>query len=247
MSSEPLLSFNQRLDYWKVVIFKGFNGWFIVVATALCGAGVFEGVYLKVILAVVSGGKFIEGFIDQEVGRAQQKVKEETQHWVKAQQIMKILILGGLVLFFLTGCLTKGPNAGMINPATGQAYPAYVADTATISNRVAQAQSFIASSAPVNPYAPLMSTGVAAVGAVLTVGSGLLALLKSKQASQAGAIANTLAQGVVKAGAQSVVMDHASNTDLFGAVADHLNDASAFASTAAAPGAPAAGVLLPKT
>jgi hypothetical protein len=104
-----------------------------------------------------------------------------------------------------------------------------VADTARLSNGLAQVQSAIAASAPVNPYAPLMSAGAAAVGTLLTAGSGLLALLKSRQAAKAAAVASTLAEGVVKAGdaAKAVVLDHASNTPVYAAVAGHINDATA--------------------
>ncbi len=219
LSESSLLSFNQKVAYWKVVVFKMLNGWFITVGASLAVAGILSDHTTKIILVLVGGSKFLEGFIDQEVVRTQQKVKEDTQHFVKAQ-IMKLLIIGGLTALLLTGCMT--------DPATGQPFPAYVPDSAGISNTMAKIQSAISLSAPVNPYAPLMATGAQAAAVLLTAGSGLLAFLKSKQASKASAVAATLAQGVVKAGdaAKSVVLDHASNTPLFAAVAGHINDAT---------------------
>lgn len=66
-----------QLNYWKLVIFKVANGFFLVVAMSFLAAtdGVdweaFTG-FQKIKLAVfclVAGGKFLEGFFDQTLAK----------------------------------------------------------------------------------------------------------------------------------------------------------------------------------
>jgi hypothetical protein len=228
-----LISYQRKIDYWKVAIFKGVNGWFITVGASLAVAGILSDFETKIILVLVGGSKFLEGFIDQEVGRARQKIKEDTQQFFKSPlektlaQSMKLILVGGLAALLLTGCMTANPKTGA-DPATGKPYPAYVADTAGIKKGIGQAESAISATAPFNPYAPLMTTGAEALGLLLTVGSTALAAFKSRQATKATAVASTLAQGVVKAGdaAKSAVLEHASNTPVYAQIADHLNEAT---------------------
>ena len=83
--TETILSFNQKISYWKVVVFKMLNGWFIVVGSGLAVADIVSPHTCKIVLILVGGCKFIEGLIDQEVGRAKQKIEEDTQHFVKVR------------------------------------------------------------------------------------------------------------------------------------------------------------------
>lgn len=69
-----------QIKYWKLAAFKLFNGWLIVVTGGLCATGILPPKVAAVCLAVfVQGGKFIEGFLDQEVGRAKDKIKQDTE------------------------------------------------------------------------------------------------------------------------------------------------------------------------
>lgn len=58
--------------YYKLLIFKGFNGYFIVVATALCATDVLTHREIQIILALVAGSKFIEGLIDDTLNKSRQ-------------------------------------------------------------------------------------------------------------------------------------------------------------------------------
>lgn len=102
-----VLSFDKKISYWKVAIFKMVNGWFIVVGSSLAVAGIVTDHTTKIILILVGGSKFLEGFIDQEVGKAKQKIEADTQHFVKASQLAqlaKLAILTGLAAVLLSGC-----------------------------------------------------------------------------------------------------------------------------------------------
>lgn len=135
---------------------------------------------------------------------------------------MKLLCLLSLAL--CAGCVHPNPNQAQ-NP-DGSFPPAYVADTASISNTLAKAQAVIQASAPVNPYAGLLTEAAAAVGALVTAGSILTAKVKSSQAAKAEASKKVMAHGVVKAGAQSSVLEVASSTPHFAEVAHQLNEAT---------------------
>ena len=59
-------------SYYKLVTFKGINGYFIVVATALCATDVLTHRAVQVILALVAGSKFIEGLLNTDLATAKQ-------------------------------------------------------------------------------------------------------------------------------------------------------------------------------
>ena len=121
----------------------------------------------------------------------------------------------------LVGCITKNPDAGKVDPGTGKPFSDYIADTASISNALESARSAIRASAPINPYASIMELAASAVAGLVLGGSALYAKLK-----KAKAVTTTLAAGIVKAGAQSTVLESASYDPHYAEVAKHLNDAT---------------------
>lgn len=78
-------SFRASFNYWKLTIFKVVNGWFIVVAGAVCAAGVIDAVTAKWLLCFVAGSKFLEGFMDQEIGKTKEKIQGDTQQFLRSQ------------------------------------------------------------------------------------------------------------------------------------------------------------------
>lgn len=122
-----------------------------------------------------------------------------------------------------SGCVSRSPLAGQTNPATGAPFPAYVPDTSAISNVVAKLQSVNAATATLDPYSPLVGSGLNIVLGLATVLSGGLAWVKNKAAGTATAANVTMAQGIVKAGAAPAVLAHASNFPSFVTVAQHIN------------------------
>lgn len=69
-------------SYYKLVYFKGLNGYFIVVATALCATDVLTHRAIQIVLALVAGSKFLEGLVDDTLNKSN-KAKEtgETQQF----------------------------------------------------------------------------------------------------------------------------------------------------------------------
>lgn len=72
----------QNAWLWRAIIFKGFNGWFIIVAMALFSQDVAWDTMTGfqrlrwVIMGLIAGGKFIEGFIDQDLGRTRATIQQ---------------------------------------------------------------------------------------------------------------------------------------------------------------------------
>lgn len=127
-----------------------------------------------------------------------------------------LLLLALCISFAIVGCATKNPA---YIPGNTNGIPAYVPDPriAGYSNATVQVAGTVA---PLNPYAGLTDWGLKLLfGAIGAVAAGI-ATAKSKN----GTI-DAMAAGVVKQGptvAQSV-LDHASTTNSFTAVASALN------------------------
>jgi hypothetical protein len=138
----------------------------------------------------------------------------------------KIKLLLGLALcvsiITFAGCVTKTPGTGVSGvPA------AYTPDTNRISQTQATVNGVIAALPP-SPYTTAGSVAVNAGFAIFGAISGLVAMLKTKQAASANAAAGALAAGVVAAGpgVASAVVEHASTGPQAAAVFDHINDAT---------------------
>ena len=82
--------------------------------------------------------------------------------------------------------------------------------------------------APLNPYAPLTTPLVGSVLGGLSIVLAWVAKRKSDQANASAATAGIMATGIVQAGQPAVaaVLNVASSTPHFAAVANHLNDAT---------------------
>lgn len=72
------------ISYWKMVIFKVTNGYFVVVASGLCATDIISKRVAAVILCFVAGSKFLEGFFDQEVQKAKDNIKRDTELYYPA-------------------------------------------------------------------------------------------------------------------------------------------------------------------
>lgn len=117
------------------------------------------------------------------------------------------------------GCATHNPNYNPQLPP-GPTNEPYSVDPRllTMSNTVAQIQ---AATAPINPYAGVTDLAVkVGIGAIFGI-SGIVAGFKNRQA-----VVNTMAAGVVKAGAAQAVLDHASvvSDSHYTAIASAIND-----------------------
>lgn len=129
------------------------------------------------------------------------------------------------LVILAVSCATKNPAYTALTPAqqaTNTTIPQYIPDPriAGLSNTVS---GIAGSLAPVNPYAaitdPALKYGFGLAGLIAAAIAGAMNRKKS-------AVINTLAAGVVKAGpiVAQAVLDHASPTDHFTAVANALNE-----------------------
>ena len=130
----------------------------------------------------------------------------------------KLLCTVGLAIC-LAGCITRNPNAGKVDPATGKPFPEYVADTASISNALESARSVIRVSSPINPYASIMELAASAVAGLVLGGSALYARLK-----KARAVTDDLAAATVKSGSASSVLNHVTDSPHFATIASAINE-----------------------
>ncbi len=128
----------------------------------------------------------------------------------------QIILITAIVL--LAGCTT--PNPAYTPPVPGQTnnVPAFIPDPriGSISNVVAQ---IAAGVAPANPYSGLTDYAVKGIFGLTGLIAGALAAARNKNA-----VIDTLAAGVVKAGAVPAVLDHASDTPSYSAVATAINN-----------------------
>ena len=136
---------------------------------------------------------------------------------MKPKLTLLAVIVASITVIGLAGCATKNPQYTPIAPGQPETntVPQYIPDPRINqwSNTVASVAQGLA---PVNPYAGITSWALTAAFGIFGGISGLIARSKS------GAL-STMAAGVVKAGAAQAVLDHASNTDHFVAVADAVN------------------------
>lgn len=126
-------------------------------------------------------------------------------------------ILPIIALLLLTSCTTKNPAYVPPPPGQTNSVPQYIPDPriAAISNTVAQIANGVA---PANPYAGLTDYAVKGIFGLAGLIAGAVAGVKNRNA-----VINAMAAGVVKAGAAQPVLDHASNTGVFAAVAGAIN------------------------
>lgn len=150
------------------------------------------------------------------------------------QKLALITVLGvALCAIWFSGCATHNPNYNPNLPPSAS-NPPFSTDPRilSVSNAAAGLNSQLA---PINPYADLTGWAVKlAFGAVGLI-SGAIATNKNRQAeiSAHQSTISTLADGIVKAGAGQSVLDHASATDSFVAVAQAINASTGANQTAA--------------
>jgi len=130
--------------------------------------------------------------------------------------IAALIALWAAILTII-GCTTKNPAYTPPPPGQTTTVPQYIPDPriASLSNTVAQVAQGVS---PVNPYAGLTDYAVKGVFGLAGLIAGAVAGVKNRNA-----VINTMAAGVIKAGAAQPVLDHASNTGNFAAVADAIN------------------------
>lgn len=125
-----------------------------------------------------------------------------------------------LAALALTACTATNPAYTPIPPGqpNTNTVPQYIPDPrlASISNTVAQIAQGVA---PVNPYAGITNWAVTGVFGIIGAIAAGLATAKNKNT-----VIDTLAAGVVKAGAAPAVLDHASDTPSYAAVATAINN-----------------------
>ncbi len=139
------------------------------------------------------------------------------------KKFIPIYVILLFAIALLAGCITKNPSTEPVSvnggPATNPPL-AYIVDPRLEQAHVT-AQTVAAAVSPANPYAGLTNYGIDGAFALAALISGLIA-------KKRGAITDTLAAGIVKAGPAAVaaVNDHASNTPNFASVANALNNAT---------------------
>lgn len=130
--------------------------------------------------------------------------------------ILPIIFLAAVLI----GCAVSNPK--YTKPLPGQpdtnTEPAFVPDPRinSYSNTVKMTATGLA---PVNPYAGITDYAIDGVFGLIAMASGYIARQKSKTVG-------VMADAIVKTGVGQQVLDHASNTDHFVAVADAVNSAS---------------------
>ena len=142
---------------------------------------------------------------------------------------MKTLKRLGLIILStvaLAGCITKNPNYNPAQPATPVSgnNPVYLPDTNSIGKYTAIATGTNAATAPADPYAPLVQTGIETIAGIVTAVSLLFANKKNTQANTANAAAAHLAT-VLPDNLVDKAVNTAPNALVASAVAAHLNAA----------------------
>ncbi len=131
-----------------------------------------------------------------------------------------ILWLALSASILIIGCATKNP--AYTPPVPGQTntvvVPQWIPDPrlASLSNTVTQIAGGIA---PVNPYAGITDWAIKGAFGIAGAIAAAAATAKNKNV-----VIDTLAAGVVKAGAAAPVLDHASDTSVYSAVATAINN-----------------------
>jgi PBP1b-binding outer membrane lipoprotein LpoB len=141
---------------------------------------------------------------------------------------MKTLKAFGLIILTtiaLAGCVTKNPNYNPAQPATPASgnNPAYVPDP-NIAKYTATATGANQATAPVDPYAPLVQTGIEAAAGIVTALSLLFANKKNNQANTATAAAQHLAT-VLPDNMVTQAINSAATPAIAASVAAHLQSA----------------------
>lgn len=142
---------------------------------------------------------------------------------------MKKLKRIGLIILStiaLAGCVTRNPHYNPAQPTTtiSGGNPQYVPDTNSIAKYTAIASGTNAATAPADPYAPLVQTGIETVAGIVTTLSLLFANSKNKKANTATAAAQHLAT-VLPDNLVDKAVNTAPNGEVAAAVAAHLHAA----------------------
>jgi len=150
------------------------------------------------------------------------------------QKLSLIAVLAiSLCAIWFAGCTTPNPNYNPNQPPSAS-NPPFSPDPRilSVSNAAAQLNSQLA---PVNPYSDLSGWAVKLGFGALGLISGAVGSYKDRQAivNAHAATISTLADGIVKAGSGQAVLDHASSTDNFAAVATAINASTGANQTAA--------------
>lgn len=156
---------------------------------------------------------------------------KETMKILKTPLIPIVLLLGCLCL--LTACTTANPHYNPLNPpvdavtgATNNPAP-YIPDQARLDAMAAKIRAGAGVVTPlVGPYGPIVNPLAEGAIGLLSAISILAAYVQKKQKNVAQATNVVMAEGIVKAGATAPVLDIASNTPHYAAVAEHLNNAT---------------------
>lgn len=138
---------------------------------------------------------------------------------MKTKTILFLSLLGAILSLVLLGCVTKTAD-----PSKPGGY-SYTPDPA-ISNRIYQAGKVGDAVAPLaGPYGGFVRPAIEGIGGLILAGAALIAKIKQNKAD---AVSQTLAHGIVSAGepAKLAVLDVASSTPHFAAVAEHINNAT---------------------
>lgn len=141
---------------------------------------------------------------------------------------MKTLKALGLIILTtvaLAGCATKNPNYNPAQPATPVSgnNPAYVPDP-NIAKYTATATGANQATALVDPYAPIIQTGIETAAGIVTALSLLFANKKNNQANTATAAAQHLAT-VLPDNMVTQAINSAPTPAIASAVAAHLSAA----------------------
>jgi hypothetical protein len=78
--SDAIRNLGINVWLWRVIIFKGFNNWFMVFTMSLCASNVasdfklFSPKATAFLLAFNAGSKAIEAFLNQDLGRLKAEV-----------------------------------------------------------------------------------------------------------------------------------------------------------------------------
>jgi hypothetical protein len=82
----------QKAWIWRVILFKAFNNWFIVVAMAICAQDVDWGhmtpfqKFRLIIMALVAGAKAIEAFMNQDIGAIKKQIAADLDTAIFSRQ-----------------------------------------------------------------------------------------------------------------------------------------------------------------
>lgn len=197
----------------------------VVLAVGSVGTGISLAHINEVLTAVASsftvillGWQILSKILEARKNQKHKNMKSKTK---SVYGLIAILGLSAIII----GCAAQNPHYDPLNPPvdkiTGQTNnpAAYIPDS-RIQDYIDKAKAANTALAPLNPYSPITGQAIEIIGGAALAISGWIAQFKSRK------VAQTLATGIVKAGAQAPVLDHASNTPHYAAVAKAINNAT---------------------